>query len=102
MAGEDDAAVGHRIEEGLAPVPGGVHAHGEPKISGAAKSQAEKQSDGRRSQCPDDRFSLIAKVDGAERCRKEQSRRPEADAFGERELGVSAGDKLFKKTDRKK
>src|SRR3984957_11632860 len=95
VTGSDHTAVRHGVEEGLAPIPGGVKAHSKPEIARAAQGQTEEQSDECRSQQSSPLLSLILEVNQSEHRRQDDCRRPEADTARERELGAAAQEKFL-------
>src|SRR5580700_9653166 len=101
MAGDHAAAVRHGIQVAFGPVPGGVHAHGEPEAAGATQGEAEKQTDesGAERACPC--LAGVAQVYGSKNEREHQRRRPEPHPSSEGELGVATESELLEETHQK-
>src|SRR5450631_4741321 len=85
------ATVGHGIEKAFAPVPSRMKTDREPKVSRAAQRKAKEKTNTTRGQHAHPAFLWVVQVDGGERCREQNCRRPEAHAIRQRELGISAG-----------
>src|ERR1700730_100186 len=102
MTGSDHAAVGHRVEESLAPIPGGVKADGKPKTARAAQCKAKEKADERGSQQASPLLSAIPQVNQPETTRQNERRRPEADFARQSKLGVSAQEELFEEPHQQK
>src|SRR5512141_1486778 len=98
MTGRDHSAIRDRVEEGFSPIPGGVKTDSEPEIPRAAQSQAEEQADKRGGQHARPMLLIVFQVNESEGTRKSQCCGPEADATGERELGVSAQQKFLEES----
>src|SRR5580692_7748840 len=96
------AAVGHRIQIALAPIPCSMESDSEPQISGATQSQAQKQSDSRDREQSKPVFARISDVQKRKKSRKHQRRGPETNALRQRELRIAARKKLLEQSDNQK
>jgi len=90
MAGEDGAAVGDRVKEGLAKIEGRVHAYGKPEAAGSAQGKTPEQASKHYARDSGPTFPRIGEMHGTKTDRREQWGQPEADALRQPELGVSA------------
>src|SRR5258708_24125291 len=102
MTGRDHAAVGHGVEESLAPIPGGVKSYGEPEIASAPQCQTEEEADERRGQQASPVFALIPQMNQPKTARQDQRRRPEADAARQRKLAIAAEQILLEQSHQQK
>src|SRR5579864_1798138 len=95
MPGQNQAAVGHGVEEGFAPVPSRVHANGKPQIPGPADGEAEEEADDNNSDEPDPTLARITAVDVSKKTRKQERCRPESDAASQREQTIATEKKFL-------
>src|SRR5579885_1030565 len=96
MAGKNRATIRDREKKCFGKVKASVHAHSEPQRASAFERKRENHADNKDGASPHQILASIPQMNRTKQERKQNGRRPEADAVGQGVLRVSSKREFFK------